>query len=197
MKEIWTAPCRAEVALDRIQIKLNKFKQYFKGWGFNIQGENRKLRASLHKELAELETLEEEAPLPLLSIQRKVEIQCNIMKLLEEEKLYWLKRSHDKWLHEGDNNTEYFHRIANGRKRCSKIVSFKDGDVTIEGTPNLLNHATDFYKTLFGPENNIPFPLTEDLWDGSELVSENDNNLLTRSFSEEEIKAALFQMEKK
>src|SRR6185312_15392782 len=101
------------------------------------------------------------------------------MKLLEEEELYWLKRSHDKWLHEGDNNTEYFHRIANGRKRCSKIVSFKDGDVTIEGTPNLLNHATDFYKTLFGPENNIPFPLTKDLWDGSELVSENDNDLLT------------------
>ena len=39
VKEIWTAPCRAEVALDRIQIKLKKFKQYFKGWGFNIQGE--------------------------------------------------------------------------------------------------------------------------------------------------------------
>jgi len=37
--------------------------------------------------------------------------------------------------------------------------------MTIEGTPNLLNHGTDFYKTLFGLENNIPFPLTEDLWD--------------------------------
>ena len=118
------------------------------------------------------------------------------MKLLEEEELYWYKRSHEKWLHEGDNNTEYFHRIANGRKRKSNIVSFKDGDEIIEGTPNLLKHATDFYKNLFGPESGNPFPLAEDLWDRDELVSESDNELLTGPFSKKEIKDALFQMEK-
>jgi hypothetical protein len=29
-------------AFDRIQHKLKHFKKYFKGWGFNLQGENRK-----------------------------------------------------------------------------------------------------------------------------------------------------------
>jgi hypothetical protein len=37
--------------------------------------------------------------------------------MAEEEELYSLKRSHEKWLHEGDNNTEVFHRVANGRRR--------------------------------------------------------------------------------
>jgi len=74
VRDVWARPCKAESALDRIQIKLKRFKQYFKGWGFNVQGENRKIRKSLHEELVELELEEEETPLPLHKIQRKVEI---------------------------------------------------------------------------------------------------------------------------
>ena len=35
-----------------------------------------------------------------------------------------------------------------------------------------------------------------DLWDENELVREYENEILTQPFSEEEIKEALFQMEK-
>jgi hypothetical protein len=38
VREIWEAPCHADSAFDRIQSKLKKFKQYFKGWRFNRQG---------------------------------------------------------------------------------------------------------------------------------------------------------------
>ena len=37
--EIWTKPCHADTAFDRIQAKLKRVKQYFKGWGFNKQGD--------------------------------------------------------------------------------------------------------------------------------------------------------------
>jgi len=47
VKNLWELPCHAESAMDRIQSKLKRFKQYFKGWGFNIQGENRRMRAEL------------------------------------------------------------------------------------------------------------------------------------------------------
>jgi len=42
VEKIWTKPCRAKSALLRIQQKLKLFKQYFKGWGFNLQGEMRR-----------------------------------------------------------------------------------------------------------------------------------------------------------
>ena len=42
VEQIWLPPCHADSAFDRIQLKLKKFKQFFKGWGFNIQGERRK-----------------------------------------------------------------------------------------------------------------------------------------------------------
>jgi hypothetical protein len=33
VEKIWNKPCRAKLALDKIQQKLKLFKQYFKGWG--------------------------------------------------------------------------------------------------------------------------------------------------------------------
>ena len=42
VKQIWENPCRAPSTLDKIQLKLKLLKQYFKGWGFNLQGKLRK-----------------------------------------------------------------------------------------------------------------------------------------------------------
>jgi len=78
-------------------------------------------------------------------------VQKRILEILEEEELYWLRRSHQNWLLKGDNNTDFFHRVANGRKRKNTIISLLDEDNLIEGDSNLVKHATDFYKTLFGP----------------------------------------------
>ena len=42
VEEIWNVPCHAPSALGRIQAKLKCVKQYFKGWGFNKLGEQKK-----------------------------------------------------------------------------------------------------------------------------------------------------------
>lgn len=59
VERIWRQPCRARTALDKIQQKLKLFKQFFKGWGFNLQGELRNQRKANSKELAKLEEIEE------------------------------------------------------------------------------------------------------------------------------------------
>ena len=101
----------------RSKKKLKDVKQYFNGWGFHIQGEKRKRKKDLQDSLAELEAQEELATLSFSQMMEKSNLLCELMGILEEEELYWFKRSHETWLHKGDNNTDYFHRIANGRKR--------------------------------------------------------------------------------
>jgi hypothetical protein len=59
VEKLWGKPCRAKSALGKIQQKLKLFKQFFKGWGFNLQGEHRKKREELQGELSMLEDLEE------------------------------------------------------------------------------------------------------------------------------------------
>jgi hypothetical protein len=68
--------------------------------------------------------MEEMGDLPLDQIQRKVVINTTLLKMMEEEELYWVKIFHSRRLHERDNNTKFFHAVANGRRRKNTIVSF-------------------------------------------------------------------------
>jgi hypothetical protein len=107
------------------QEKLRNVKNSLKGWGGNLRGESLKLKKELLSELENLEALEEDNTLPGPLFARKEEIQFIPMKIYEEEELYWFSRSSEKWLLEGDNNTAYFHRAANGRRRKNTMYSLR------------------------------------------------------------------------
>ena len=91
----------------------------------------------------------------------------------------------------GDLNTDYYDKIANGRKRKNTIHSFKAGDVEILGTENLIARATDYYKNLFGPTPGNQFHLDPNTWSEDEKLNEGDNKDLCREFMEEEVRETL------
>jgi mannosylglycoprotein endo-beta-mannosidase len=160
-----------------------------------LQVENRKKKENLSQELMKLEQKEEEGTISLSQVERKVQLHVLLLAMHEEEEMYWFKRAHEKWLHEGDNNTVYFHRIANGRKRKNSILVFTNEGEEIRGDENLIKHATEYYKNLFGPRQGNTVPLDPGLWKDGEKVTVEDNIELVKPFYEEEITSALFQME--
>ena len=115
---------------------------------------------------------------------------------MEQEELYWYERSHENWLLQGDNNTAYFHKCANGRRRKNQILSWESNGLVIEGDENLLRHASEYYSELFGRPTKYEIQIDPTLRDGCPQVSDEDNSFLCRPFSEKEIKEALDQMEK-
>jgi hypothetical protein len=82
--------------------------------------------------------------------------------------------------------------VANGRKRNNYVNSLKNGELVIEGTKNLLDQASSFYKELFGPSPGNLVPIGDDLWSPEEKLNEDDNVDLSRPFSVDEIKNAIF-----
>jgi hypothetical protein len=50
------------------------------------------------------------------------------------------------------------------------MYSVKDNDLIIQGTNNLLNHATEFYKKLFGPGEGNKMRLDSNIWHGVEKL---------------------------
>jgi len=92
VRKIWEKPCRVASALDKIQQKLKMLKRYFKGWGFNLQGELRKKRANISDELIDLEALEESGNLSDDQWIRKMELLRENFSLLEQEESYWHNR---------------------------------------------------------------------------------------------------------
>jgi hypothetical protein len=128
--------------------------------------------------------------------KRKIQIQEELLHLLKKEEAFWKQRSKEQWLLQGDNNTGYFRRIANGSKRKRTMFSLKNGDENIQGTPALLEHASNFYKKLFGPVHDAGVILRNDIWDIEEKLNEDDRVNLDRNFTGKEIHDVICQMEK-
>jgi hypothetical protein len=196
MKEIWEKPVHAKNAAERWYIKVNRIKKFLKGWGNNLKGQTRRYKMVLKNELDELEKIEEDVSLPVHLLERKTFIQTELMRLLEEEEMYWHKRSNETWLLQGDNNTGYFHKKANGKKREDIIFNLEKDGENIDNDEDMVKHATECYKELFGPSDSLIFSLSPDCWTQEEKINEEENTALIREFSEEEIKKVVKNMKR-
>jgi hypothetical protein len=128
-------------------------------------------------------------------VELRHHLKGQLTKLLREEEIYWLQRSKETKLLQGDDNTKYFHLLANGRYRKTKIIQLEQEEGIIVGDANLKDYITDYYKRLFGPHLQNSFSLDETLRHDIPQVSEEENELLVAPFSEEEVKMAVFDME--
>jgi hypothetical protein len=162
-----------------------------------MQAKLRKEKKEIYGDLMQLEIMEEINTLIEQQVRKRMLLNAELMKILDEEEAYWFKRGHESFLLKGDNNTDFFHKVANGRKRKQTIYTLQKKGVLISGTENLLIHATDYYKALFGPREGNAFDLSSSLWSEDENVTERENESLVSPFNEEEIKTTLFQMKKK
>jgi hypothetical protein len=118
-----------------------------------------------------------------------------LAKLLREEEIKFYQHAKVTDVLLGDNNTKYFQMIANGKHRKKIIFSLDSDNGTVEGQANLKSYITQFYKGLFGEPEQSPFTLESDKTNDITQVTEEENTILTTPFSEEEVKAAIFQME--
>lgn len=75
--------------------------------------------------LGELKELTAANNHPLMR-DRRMQIEMEIDGLLEKEETMWKQCSRALWLQEGDRNSAYFHKVANGRNRRNQISKITD-----------------------------------------------------------------------
>lgn len=100
----------------------------------------------------------------------------------------------EKWILEGDSNTNYFHKCANGRKRKMHIASLEQGDQILESTPELKVHITDYYKQLFGRSETADIHVDPSMWNSDQQLTNEENEWLVRPFCLQELDFALKEM---
>ncbi|KAK9929513.1 hypothetical protein M0R45_026609 [Rubus argutus] len=88
----------------------------------------------------------------------------------DQENLFWRQKSKDKWLHDGDKNTKYFHLTTLVRRKRNKIECLFDSHGHwYDDSTNMMNIAVNFFSNLFSHNSledsmfNIPrfFPRME------------------------------------
>jgi hypothetical protein len=85
--------------------------------------------------------------------------------------------------------------LANGRHRKTRIFQLEDGNSIITGDAQLKEHITSYYKNMFGPSEESLISLDESQTEDIPQVSDLENEFLTKPFTHEEVRAAIFQME--
>jgi hypothetical protein len=185
--KVWREESRGDTPMKRWQSKIRAVRRFLRGWARNVVGDNRNKKCFL---LEQFDLFDVKAESHLLN-QREMEyIHClsaELTKLHREEELYWLTQ--------GDNNTKYFHLLANGRHRKTQIIQLQQEEGIIVENDNLKNYITNYYKFLFGPPENNLFRLDEQLMDDIPQVLDLENEILSSAFSETEMKEAVFHME--
>jgi hypothetical protein len=95
---------------------------------------------------------------------------------------------------EGDANTKYFHHLANGRHRKTRMFQLQDGENVISGDDDLNKRITTYYKGLFGRPEESSIILDAGCTEDIPQVTEEENHILVEKFSEDEVRKVIFQM---
>jgi hypothetical protein len=196
VRRCWSQQVFASNSLERLQKKLKNVKMALKGWGANLRGADIKKKRTISLELKDLEGLEETGSLSPSQRKRKIMLQQEMLKILDNEESFWRQRSRENWLLQGDSNSAFFHRASNGCKRKRTILSLKKGDSVIQGDAAVLEHAASFYKDLFGPVVDTGIRLSDEIWIEGEKLNAQDRFDMDRRFSLDEIKDVIDHMEK-
>ena len=113
---------------------------------------------------------------------------------MRDEELKWALRSKVRKVVQGDDNTQYFHMIANGKHRKKIIFQLEQDEGTILGQENLKLYITNYYKHLFGPPEDNFVSLDESRIEDVPQLAVDENDLLTAPFLEKELFEAISQM---
>jgi len=85
--------------------------------------------------------------------------------------------------------------VANGKHRKQHIFILEQEDGVIVGDLELKKYITNYYKNLFGKPDEIDISLVESRIDDIPQVTDAENDTLISTFTEIEVKEAVFQME--
>lgn len=74
------------------------------------------------------QALEVEQSAAMPDLQHTMTLKGNLMDAYKEEESFWSQKSRDRWLEEGDQNTQFFHvsvKASRKRKRLDFLVDSK------------------------------------------------------------------------
>ncbi|MCI07075.1 RNA-directed DNA polymerase (Reverse transcriptase), partial [Trifolium medium] len=175
--------------------KLKKLKETLKLWNKEVFGN---IHSNVKLATAKVDSIQHDidslGPSDSLFEQEKI-ARLELEKFLGMEESYWQQKANIHWHCDGDRNTAYFHRFAKIKNTINLITSLKHGDSTLTDPNIISSHVVDHFSNLFNQNSRVTDNgLIEDVIPN--LLTDNINNMLTMLPSFDEIKNAVFSLNK-
>ena len=145
--------------------------------------------------LGALEVLDaKEGVLGLTETERveRNEARSQVEQLLSLEEISWRQKSRMLCVKEGDNNTKFFHMMANSHRRSNHLSFLEVDGVIYEDGAEVAAQVVQYYKTLY-QESEEWRPFVEGL--EFDQIGESERGWLERRFEKDEILSVVRDME--
>ena len=79
----------------------------------------------------------------------RTQVKGDIVAIATLEKTFWRQKSRALYVKEGDNNTRFFHRLANSYRKANHIRSIEVNGVFYKDGSSVQAQVVQFYQNLY------------------------------------------------
>ncbi|CAM8988304.1 unnamed protein product [Rhodiola kirilowii] len=133
------------------------------------------------------------------NIDKERQLTAAMDEWLRREEIMWQQRSRVAWLKAGDNNTAFFHRKANGRRKANLISQLRDSEGCLQTNQEVLQSlAVNYFAGIFSNQQEVAATSIDEIMasmvDLPSRVTRSHNDLLLNPYTERDIYAAVHQL---
>lgn len=155
IKEWWESPQLVGCGAFNIAKKIKLLRERLKYWAKVDFGSIKLKKLALLHDIGLINATKESRPLMEEEMGKDNNLRAEMVSILKSEKIYWNQRARVTWLKEGDENTNYFHSIADSRRNSIFILGFGRIIMGLMILGGLVTPSPLFTKTSMAQPRNI------------------------------------------
>ena len=164
--------------------KFKSLKANLKKWTREEFGDLAFRKKNLLTELMGLDAREELVGLSNEEWIRCLQLKGDIEWLASLEEISWRQKSWALYVKEGDNNTCFFHRLANSHRNANQIKRIEGDGVLYEDESDMCSQLVLFYQGLY-KETEVGCPTMDGI--DFTCIEEDERLSLEKEFMKEEV----------
>lgn len=172
--------------------KLKALKEDLKKWNRDTFGDVHHKKTSRMKEILDLDVKEGQEGLSEDEQNMRELLKGEVVQLAHMAETSWRQKSRALWLKEGDNNTSFFHHVANSNRRRNYLGILEVDGHVFEDREDIKTQVEQFYHSLY-QESETWRPEADGL--DFDSIDPIDRDLLERPFDREEVVQVLQNLE--
>lgn len=129
-----------------------------------------------------------------VEFEKEKSLKEDLAELLLREEIYWREKSRESWIQAGDNNSKFFHASMKAKTDQNNINHVQDGLGGWHDNRESIEVATiSHFQNILGSSIESKSSSASSLFDViPNIITTEDNALLKKPFSLQEIKKATF-----